>query len=458
MKDFLKPFVFTAVLVFSSAQAAGEIPKQQDYAWRFPIRVESPAEFLALDLPLDVYQAVSDPQLRDLGVYNAAGQAVPRTIDRPAEKVDDVEHATALGMVPLHGEIEASQERLRLLMQRTGSGTTTLQFDSQYPEMETPPGQQLRAYIVDLRGRDERLSSLEFEWAEDVPDFIGSITVEDGDDLSGWRRLGGGTLAELEFQGTRIEQKRIEIPRKTGDFLRLTWQDMPDQWRLESISGIVRERGPEQEREWFVLSPGERSEDGRAFTFDVGGFPPVDRVSLILPGRNVVVRAGIDHRQGPDSGWQRGPEGLSYRISRQGREINSAPLKLAPTRDAQWRVRILSGQVDGPVSLRLGWRPDRLLFLAQGDAPYALATGRAQDRIEHFPQHRLLGDSAIFAMLERSGDGGKASIGRRLESAGAMVMEGARTWTWRTVLVWIGLVAAVLFVGWLAWSLMREAK
>ena len=118
----------------------------------------------------------------------------------------------------------------------------------------------------------------------------------------------------------------------------------------------------------------------------------------------------------------------------------------------------MAGQVGDDLRLRLGWRPDRLLFLAQGQPPFTLASGRAQDRIEQFPHHRLLGDDAIFDMLKRSGEAGIARLGPRLESAGAMVMEGARTWTWRTVLVWIGLIAAVLFVGWLAWSLMRESS
>ena len=96
------------------------------------------------------------------------------------------------------------------------------------------------------------------------------------------------------------------------------------------------------------------------------------------------------------------------------------------------------------------------MFLTQGEPPFTLASGRAQDSVENYPQHRLLGDKSLFSMLLDAGEPGSASVGTRSESAGAMVMEGARTWTWRTVLVWIGLVGAVLFVGWLVLSLMRE--
>lgn len=436
--------------------AAGDVPQQADYAYAFPVRIEQPAEYLALEIPLELYRSVSDPTLRDLGVYNADGQAVPRMVKRIDERVQQVEHETPLGMVPLYGELEPSLERLRLLMQRNAAGTT-LQFDSEMPD-PVDPQLQLRAVIVDVGNHEEPFAALDFEWSARALGFIGRVIVEDGDDLADWRRLASGTLADLEFEGTRIERDQVELPRETGDFLRITWQDMPIDWRLESVTGIRRERGPDEEREWLSLAPIERSEDGREYVFDIGGHPPIDRVNLSLPGANVVIRASVEFRHGPETAWRRAHEGLFYKVSRGGNEIDSTPARLGPVRAGQWKVRIHSGRVDGEPRLQLGWRPERLLFLAQGEPPFTIAAGRAQDRVEQFPQHRLLGDSAIFSMLERSGEAGAASVGQRREAAGAMVMEGARTWTWRTVLVWIGLIAAVLFVGWLAWSLLREPE
>jgi hypothetical protein len=456
MNPELKVLILAIVLMAGETLGASEIPEESEYAWQFPIRIEAPAEFLAVGIPLDVYRSVSDPELRDIGVYNAAGEAVPRTFQQVEEKVDDVELGFPLGMVPLYGELAESERRLRLLMQLNDAGTS-LQFASDLPE-PADPQLELRAIIVDFRDREETLSALDFQWPEQANGFIGTVVVEDGDDLGQWRRLATGTLAELEFEGTRIEQRRLEIPRETGDFLRITWRDMPRGWRIASVSGISRQRGADLDREWLTLDAVERSEDGREYVFDLAGYPPVDRIKLVLPGRNVVVRASIESRIDGDSGWRLSHEGLFYRVSRNDNEIEAGPARLAPSRASQWRVKIYTGQVSDGLKLRVGWRPDQMLFLAQGEGPYSLATGRAMDRIENFPQQRLLGDRAIFNMLQRSGEAGSATVGARLEGAGAMVMEGARTWTWRTALVWIGLVAAVAFVGWLAWSLMRETK
>jgi hypothetical protein len=54
----------------------------------------------------------------------------------------------------------------------------------------------------------------------------------------------------------------------------------------------------------------------------------------------------------------------------------------------------------GGIRLRLGWQPERLLFLAQGAGPYELVSGRARDQIEASPQHRLVGWLALSLLRE----------------------------------------------------------
>ena len=51
--------------------------------------------------------------------------------------------------------------------------------------------------------------------------------LKGGDDLLNWRSLAHGTLADLEYEGTRIEQDRVEFNGPHRDFLRITWRDMP---------------------------------------------------------------------------------------------------------------------------------------------------------------------------------------------------------------------------------------
>ncbi len=463
----LPALVLTPLILCCTAMAA-EVPSRDAYAWRYALSVDTAAEFLAADVPLDLYLGVTDPGLRDAGVYNADGMAVPRIFDYPELPDNTTEHVTPLGLVPLYGSIGKAPEQLRLLMQQGASGTT-LQLDTQTPAADPdsdPPQAPLTAYIVDLRDVDEPFDALAFDWPELANGFIGTVTVEHSNDLKNWRRLVQGSLADLHYADTHIEQKQLPLRRAADDYLRIRWRDMPSGWQLQGIAGIRNQQGPAARREWLELAPVETHENGREFVFDAGGYLPVDRVNLLLPGANVVVRASIRFRHDADDSWRNAHQGLFYHVSRAGHEVSSPAAELSRTRAGQWQVRIESGAINGtPVPnaeaglrLQIGWRPERLLFVAQGPAPFELVSGRALDRLDGFPQETRLGDTAIFQLLQDAGEPGQATIGSRELLAGAPALSVGAAQNWRVALVWAALIGGVLLVGWLVLSLLREMK
>jgi hypothetical protein len=437
--------------------AAADLPQRDEYAYRFTLGVEQAAEYLAVDVPLEVYRAVTDPTLRDAGVYNADRQAVPRIFEHPQPPNNAIEQTTSLGLIPLHGALAAQHEQLRLLMQRDANSTTLSLDTSRTGTGDAPPTPPLAAYIVDLREFDQPFAALDFDWEGAEKGFIGTVTLEYSNDLQHWRRLAQATLADLQYEDTHIQQQRVKLERGAEDYLRVSWRDMPQGWRLKGINGIRSEQAPVV-RDWLELTPVEVSNDQREYVFDAGGYPPSDRLSLLLPGDNVVVRATVSYRHEPKDNWRQVYQGVFYHASRAGNDVTSPAAAIGDTRAGQWRVHIDSGTVNGALRLKLGWRPDRLVFLAQGTPPFELVSGRALDRIEQFPQEALLGDRAIFRMLADSGQAGTASLGPREQLAGAAALVVGATRTWRVALVWIGLIGAVALVGWLVLSLLRDMK
>lgn len=439
---------------------ADEIPGREAYAYGFPLTVEGASEFFAATVPLELYRSVTDPNLRDAGVYNAAGQAVPRVFEHPAEEQTDVEQSVPLGLVPLFGDQADVPEQLRLLLRRDAAGTL-LELDT--PEQSaasdavqaSPP---LAAYIVDTRELEPHLEYLEFSWPEQHRGFMGSVSIDDSDDLQHWRTLGSATLADLDYADTQIGQRRAALARQPADFIRITWRNMPDDWSLLAVHGIHTTPGASTGREWLALDAQAVGESAREYVFDAGGYPPVDRVNLLLPDENVVVRASVLHRREGEESWRSAANGIFYNINRQGNALRSEPVGVAGARVSHWKVRFDSGTTQGPVKLQLGWRPDRLVFVAQGAAPFELVAGRAADRLEHFPQHSVLGDTGIFRSLRESGMAGRSSVGPRAEIAGSSSLSLAPASAWRTTLLWAGLTGAILLVGWLVWSLARQMR
>jgi hypothetical protein len=211
-------------------------------------------------------------------------------------------------------------------------------------------------------------------------------------------------------------------------------------------------------RDWLTLELSGAGESEGEFAFDAQGFPPVDRVDLLLPDRNSVVRASIFYRLDSDSRWRLAHSGVFYALSRNGQAVQSPPADIKVTRAGQWKVRIDAGMSSQPVKLRLGWRPDRLIFVAQGRPPFELVTGRARDKLEQFPQAAQLGDSEFFDVLRKSGQPGAAALGPREDILGAGQLAPLSTFSWKTLLLWLGIGCAVLLVGAMVLSLSREMK
>ena len=440
---------------------AGELPDREEYAYGFPLEMQEGSEFLSATITLEVYRAVADPALRDAGVYNAAGQPVPRIFEHPTPKDTSTEQKTVLGLLPLYGQQADQPDQLRLLLHQNANGTT-LDLDVRAGAIrdrgDADGEGPLTAYIIDVREFEFALKALDFVWQPLPQGFIGTVMVEDSDDLRHWRNLGTSTLAELQFEQTRIEQRRVSLGRKISDYLRITWQDMPVTWKLNAVTGIYTEQGTAASRDWLILDSFEPGETERELVFDVGGYPPVDRVNVLLPDDNVVVRASVFYRRGGQDSWRLAHNGIFYNISRQGRALQSPAAAVRDVRAGQWKIRIDSGMTTGPVRLQLGWRPDRLIFLAQGSAPFELVTGRAQDALDQFPQETVLGDNAIFRMLRESGQAGAAIVGTREVISGPDRLEISASKPWRVWLLWAGLTGAIVLVAWLVYSLMREMR
>ena len=360
------------LLAIAGSLSAGEIPGRETYAYGFALSGGDAVEFRAVQIPLLLYRSVADPDLRDVGVYNAAGEAVPRMIETVATGPSAAEQEITLGWVPLYGPVTEQGEQLRLLMLQDASGTS-LSLDARAvaaKEAAAKPVPALAAYIVDLRSVERAPEALRLIWDETDNGFIGIVRIETSNDLQGWHELMHATLADLSWEGNRIEQNRVELASAPGDFLRISWSGLPAEWALHALTGIRRGDGPAENRDWLTLDPSAIDEQRREFGFDSGAFAPVDRINLVLPDDNVVLRARILYRDHQGDSWRPAYEGVFYHVSRQGRSVQSDPVTVPQVRAREWQVQIESGSASGALQLQLGWQPERLLFLAQGEAPF----------------------------------------------------------------------------------------
>jgi len=448
------------VLAAASATAAttdrDAVPGAESYAYGWPITPATPADFYELELPLEVYRAVTDPSLRDLGVYNVDGEPVPRLLSAAAEPPAAPDETVALAPLPVRAPRGTPVAGMRFALERNEKGTSVL-IEGGVPAADAAE-LVLLAYIVDLGEPTERLRAIEIEWPREIEPLITQVTVEGSEDLDQWSAIGSGTIAGLRQDESKIERRRIEVGSRKIRYLRLGWNSVPDGWQVAKLIAHYSQEAPEARREWLALDPTGRDEKDGGYLYEIGGSPTVDRLALDLAAENSLVRAGIHCRQADDEPWKLVHNGMSYRLRRDGSALVSEPAAVSGARCAHWKAVIERGDAESSPRLRLGWRPDRLLFIAQGAGPWQLVAGSARDAENDFPQARRFSDPEMRKLLKDAGPVGSATLGARVELGGALSLEPSRSPEWRRWLLWAGLAAGVLLVGGMAWRLARTAS
>lgn len=447
MKTLLKILALGSLITTAAAaqEFNNELPDLNNYGWAFKIVTDERASFYQVELPMLVYQSAADDRLRDISVYNAANRPVPRVVEPAVGTVEERETRRPLPFAALFLNQEPDADRVRMMFEQMG-GETRIKVESDKASTGEKMRPPLSGYIVDTRNLEGSIDALELEWPQPISGFVGRVTVSGSNDLATWQLLGGAALADLQEADTKIVQARVGLIDNDFDFLRLNWTSLPDSWRLTQLTAVQVSAAPQRERHELVLRSVGRDDADGGWLFDAGGPVPVDRLGLGLPDPNSVVTVGI-YRWLPDrDSWSRVHRGAFFQLSREDLPISSKPVAIDTARAARWKVVIEKGLPDTRLELVLGWRPDTLLFVAQGDGPYTLATGRAQAVAEFFPEDHLLGDVSLGGIATDNGPVAAAQLGDRYKLAGVQREVAATPIDWKTVLLWAGLVIAVLFV------------
>ena len=451
--------LFTVLLPTVSLHAQTtmvEPPRPDDYAWGFPVLVDGDADFYSIRLPLEVNQSASDPLLRDAGVYNGEGRPVPRVIAAARPEVWETELRIGVPILPLFARGMSDDDLIDLLLVQNGD-ITTLEFRTG-STANRPARDDLSAYIVDARELEAPIDAFDFDWTASGGGFIGQVMVDASNDLRDWTRAGSAAIAELREDSAEIIQRRVMLEHSGQDFLRIRWEGMPDDWALNGISAVHRKTTTGIVRESLRLAASSTDAVDGGRIFELGGAPMIDRIQLLLREQNVVVKATVFYWSEPAARWTRIVEGSFHHVGRGNNAVVNEPVAIGPLRMSRLKVLITKGQIDAPLELEIGWRPDTLLFLAQGGPPYTLAVGRAEDSQQGFPQQSIYGVDAISDIASKNGNAGTAMLGPRYPLGGSDKLRATAPRNWSRILLWAGLAFGVLFVGYMAYRIVRDPK
>ncbi|ALN82229.1 DUF3999 domain-containing protein [Lysobacter antibioticus] len=434
---------------------------REDYARQWPLnlsRDDGGAYRVVLDE--NVYRQAQSPQLRDVEVIDGSGTPVPASVFAPEQPLARAPQRVALPWFALPASPSDSATQGWELISEVETDGRLRRVEARSTATDTTRLPQT-ALLIDASRLRRPILALELEWAPGAA-LDAAYSVEASDDLDQWRNLSSsGRLVDLQRGGQRLLQRRIVFDSvgEQARYLRLTPQDPKAAAQISAVKAELAGNAAAAPLQWRELKGRriEQKDGGVAFEYELDGRFPIQQIDVALPG-NHALEWRLDSRDAAEQGWhpQAGPW-MAFRVAGQGEGDRSAARQLAATvRDRHWRLRA-NAAVPGEPVLRLGYRPEVAIFLAQGAPPYALVAGSARTARADSPLAHLI--EALRQTRGKDWQPAEASLGESASLTGPaalMPLEPKRDW--RSWLLWAVLVAGALIVAGFAFSLLRSSK
>ena len=475
MPNFLLQWLFSmcGLLGGLGAAAPGALAAAPSYRYSAPITVQNPAAFVQLPLPASTYAHSQQPGLADLRIVDAQGQRVPHALlplrDEPVQREERLRPATLYALPPRASAGDALASPVDVLVQ--GDRITVRRKAG----MATPT--QSPGWLIDLGQRrtgEPAPDTLRLAWSGTAA-FTAGLDIDVSDTLRTWRAGGSGQLLMLnapqaprglnapqtplgsDAAQTPLVQRDIPLPANTPRFVRLVWRDAASAPRLTGAQAVTTRSSTRSSTQAQDL-PSELRLPAQAVNgallFDLAGALPIVALDLQLPPGTRVAPVQLQGRSRDTEAWQPLGSAVFYRIEREGTASRSPALPLHAT------VRYLRVQPDeragalDPLQTQLVVHAAlaRIVFAAQGPAPYTLQVGSADAPPGALPITTLVPQlEAERPRLGRAELGAWTEVAAVAQAASAAARQAAlRPW-----LLWAVLLAGVAGLGWMVWRLAR---
>lgn len=436
-----------ALLALAAPLAVGQ-GSASDYAVQLPLSLSGEGPWYRLELPMAVHMAARYADLRDLRVFNGAGEAQAYALTQGSAQQREPLQDTAVKWFPLRGPLNAEQSP-SVRVQRSTSGTLV---EVLADDASRADEQVLRGWLLDASGIETPLQQLTLDWSAEHEGFQ-RFSIEASDDLQHWRAWGDGQIARLAFADERIDQREVSLPGQSARYLRLLWSSPRQAPQLLSarLLSASSDRLAAPLTWSAALSPS--SAKAGEYQWELPLALPLQRLRVELAEANSLAPVSVTGRREGKVQWQPLARGLLYRLPQDGQEVLHNELQLygAPVQQLRLQVDERGGGLGSAApSIRVAIRATQVVFLARGTPPYVLAIGKAAGAAASLPLSTLIPgyDEKRLAALGVA----TAAEAPLLEAAGAEQTSG---WDWKRLGLWAVLLAGVGLLVLMALSLLR---
>lgn len=436
------------LLLLAAPALAGAAPTRPgDFAFTQALQISGGAAYYEVSLSADVLAALTRKDFGDLRVFDAQGAPQPHAW-RPEPPAAELAPKTqVLPFFPLPARALHPGSALSI---EVSSGETRVKIRGGAPGAKT---EATAGYLLDARAFSEPLAALILDWQEPRV-YQGRVRLEASEDLLSWTTLAAAApILRSEYQGRSLARQRVEWSPRAAKYLRLTWPQGEPSFALTAASAEAAAARGETARSWLTAKFLKAGDKPGEFIYEGPKALPVDRVRLVFGTGNHMLPAELLSREREDETWTPVAQSVFYRVSQGSDTLQSPDLVLARGQHRYWLLRADPRlALNAAPMLEFGWLPPRLVFLAQGSAPFQLAYGARDAESAALTMGTLVPDwerrkQEVFSIAtpgERQTAGGEARL--------------AVPTDWKRLALWGVLGAGVALLVVLAWGLLRETR
>lgn len=429
--------------------------KPGDFKSQVPLTLSGEGPWYRLELPLDVQLHASQTDLRDIRVFNAAGEPQAYALARQQAQTREQQSLTEVKWFPLYSSAQAGDSTPSVRVQSSTNGTLV----EVQPATQLEAGEEvLRGWLLDASGIKAPLQQLVLDWTSERDGFQ-RFSIEASDDLQHWQSWGDGQVARLSFADERIEQHEVALPGQSARYLRLLWNTPQSAPVLTSAqlqsSSTTSLPSP---LVWSQPLRGTAAKAGE-YTWQLPMGLNVERVRIDLKEANTLAPATLYGRRESSLPWQTLNNGLLYRLTQNGQDVQQNELQVPGQTVQQLKLTVdeRGGGLGAEApTLAFAVRGTQLVFLARGAGPYTLALGNPSATAANLPLSTLIPDYSpqrLKALGQAKVEGATPLPPATAKSPAAAVAGGP---DWKKIGLWAVLLLGVLALGGMAVSLLRK--
>jgi Protein of unknown function (DUF3999) len=459
-------------LSFALAVAAGNAAAADsigDFAERAPIELKGGGPYYLVPLPFEAYPAARFPDMRDLRVFNNAGEAVPFALIRAMPQSEQKTADVAIAWFPIYASAPADTAP-DVRVERRSDGTVVRVTGG------APRGSgasTLRGFLLDLSQSKDPAHRLTLDWDPAVTGFQ-QLTVEASDDLEHWQTWrNDAQLARFEFNGEHVERRVVDLEDRHARYLRLLWRAPATAPGLTAVTLTTASAmaqpapfvwsaplAPVQASDGDTTKPAAQASEFE-WQFPVPLAP--ERVKIGLPQENVLAPVSLWGRADEEARtpWRYLAGGVVYRLHSEGHdwEQDEIALATAPMKRLKLKLDRRSGGLGGAPMLSVGLTARQLLFLARGTGPFVLALGDEKAAAADLSPAMLVpGYGSDGAPPISAAELGPLTRAAGLAAASDEPSAAGLTLNWKTATLWAILGTGIVSIAAMALYLLRQMR